>query len=198
MFLINYYILIALSICTGLLSLLASVGIFVSLTVQRRVERLQEILEQLIDQTYEQERNLTGNIYRLIEKYQMYYLLPDSPSRTIMRYIDSTIIVVTLIFSGLLFISYKPPLHPGILLYALPIATGFGLFIFFRRLLKNAINPLDNRLFNTIIPPPFKLHSISFLSSYVNASTLSILKQVRLSVVIRNQKKKNKTPQSSS
>ena len=41
------YLFIIISIGTGLLSLLGSVGIFISLIVQRKVERLQAILEEV-------------------------------------------------------------------------------------------------------------------------------------------------------
>ena len=69
MFELQSYLRVILSICGGLLTLLGSVGIFVSLTVQRRVERLQDILEEFMDLSYQSEINLTGKMFKLIEKY---------------------------------------------------------------------------------------------------------------------------------
>lgn len=185
MFVKSSYLLVIISIGSGLLSLLGSVGIFVSLIVQRRVERLQEILEELVDQTYQENTNLTGKIFQLINRYQMHYLLPDGPSRTILWYINLTIGIVILLWVGLLALAYQPPWQPQSFLYLLPILAGLVVMTFFRRLLKNAINPLDNRLLNAIIPPPFQLRSVSFLSRYVNISVKSLLKQARLNLVVR-------------
>lgn len=92
------YLFIIISISAGLLSLLGSVGIFISLIIQRKVERLQDILEELIDQSYAEGQNLTGTIYRLVQKYQMHYLLPDRTTKTIIHYVDATIALVTAIW----------------------------------------------------------------------------------------------------
>ena len=185
MFQSTSYIFILLNITAGLLTLLGSVGIFVSLIIQRRVERLQDILEELTDETYREDINLSGKIFKLIEKYQMQYLLPDRPSKTIVRYMDLTICVTIIFWSATLSLSYQPPWHWQALLFLVPMLIAFIIFFFFRQLLKNAINPLNNRLLNSIIPPPTKLRSVSFLSNYVNVSVKAILKQARLNVVIR-------------
>ncbi|WP_366922811.1 hypothetical protein MFMK1_003288 [Metallumcola ferriviriculae] len=187
MFTHTSYIFILLSITAGLLTLLSSVGIFVSLIIQRRVERLQDILEELTDQSYQEDLNLSGKIYNLIEKYQMQYLLPDKPSKTIVNYMDLTISVVITFWAATLVLSYQPPWHWQSLVSLFPMIVAFVLMFFFRQLLKNAINPLNNQLLNAIIPPPVKLRSVSFLSHYVNVSVKSILKQARLNLVVRKQ-----------
>lgn len=187
MFNASAYIFILLNITGGLLTLLSSVGIFISLIIQRRVERLQDILEELTDESYCEELNLSGKIFNLIEKYQMQYLLPDRPSKTIVRYMDLTISATILFWSATLILSYRPPWQWHSLVFLVPMAVAFVIFFFFRQLLKNAINPLNNKLLSSIIPPPTKLRSVSFLSNYVNVSVKAILKQVRLNVVIRKQ-----------
>ncbi|MDS1028959.1 hypothetical protein RDV78_00400 [Bacillota bacterium LX-D] len=189
----NYeeYNLIILSLVGGLISLLGSVGIFVSLTVQRRVERLQELLEELIDLSYDKEHNITRKIFQLIQKYQMYYILPHGPSKTIMQYLDFTMTLVTVTWLALLFLSFTPPFRIISFIYLIPVLGGLILMVFYRKLLQNAINPLDNQLFNAIIPPPVNLRSVSFLSSYVNVSVHSILQQARLSMVLRRIKRED-------
>ncbi|MBZ4686712.1 MAG: hypothetical protein PWQ96_2370 [Clostridia bacterium] len=183
------YFFLLLSVSSGLLGLLGSLGIFISLIIQRRVERLQEILEDLVDQSYLDDINLTSKIYQLINRYQMHYILPDNPSKTITRYIDLTIIVVsTFWLLGSIFL-FNPPYKSIHLLLLLPVLTGISILIFFRKLLINAINPLDNIMLNSIIPPPVQLRSVSFLSSYVNVSVKSLLKQARLTVTIEREKK---------
>jgi hypothetical protein len=183
------YNLVILSLAGGLISLLGSVGIFVSLIIQRRVERLQEILEELVDLSYQTEQNLTSNIYRLIQKYQMYYILPHGPSKTIMRYLDFTMALVIISWLGLLILTFKPPFQYRALLHVLPILGGLSLMIYYRKLLQNAINPLENQMLNAIIPPPVQLRSVSFLSRYVNVSVRSLLQQARLRVVFRKVKR---------
>ncbi len=179
------YIFILLNITAGLLTLLGSVGIFVSLVIQRRVERLQDILEELTDQSYREDLNLSAKIFNLIEKYQMQYLLPDRPSKTIVNYMDLTITVAIIFWAATLILSYHPPWQWYSLLFLIPMIIAFILMFFFRQLLKNAINPLSNQLLNAIIPSPVKLRSVSFLSHYVNVSVKSILKQARLNVVVQ-------------
>jgi len=169
----------------GLLGLVGSVGIFVSLIVQRRVQRLQEILEQLVDSLLE-EKNLTAGIYRLIEKYQMQYILPDTPGNSIMRYVDLTLALVWLIWLVLFFLKWEEPFRAESLFYLIPLVLAGLILVLFRRLLENAVNPLKNQLFNDILPPPTSLRSVSFLAGYVNVSVKSILRQVRLTVVIRD------------
>lgn len=185
MFDFQSYIRILLSVSSGLLTLLGSVGIFVSLTVQRRIERLQDTLEQFMDLSYHNSANLTGQMFRLIEKYQMHYLLPDSPSRKILHYINLTIFVVVFVWFSLLVIDFEPPWRWEALLYLIPISTGLGILFFYRYLLKNAINPIDNALFTPLIPPPTKLRSVSFLSKYINVSVKTILKHARLRLVVK-------------
>lgn len=183
-----HYLFVILSIGAGLLSLLGSVGIFVSLIVQRRVERLQDILEELIDLSKFEDQNLSSRIYQLIQKYQMHYLLPDQPTKLIQNYINMTIILVVIIWSVLHFLIFEPPPRLIVLTLLLPLAGGIILLYFFRRLLQNAINPLDNPLLNGIIPPPTRLRSVSFLSKYVNVSVKALMKQARLVLLINQPK----------
>lgn len=191
MFDFQSYIRVLLSVCSGLITLVGSVGIFVSLTVQRRIERLQDTLEEFMDLSYHNTANLTGTMFRLIEKYQMHYQLPDSPSRKILHYIDLTIIIVIFAWLSVLVIDFRPPWSWQSVLYFIPVGTGLGILFFYRYLLKNAINPISNSLFTPLIPPPARLRSVSFLSKYVNVSVKTILKHARLRLVIK--KKKDKT-----
>ncbi len=186
------YFFMLLSISGGLLSLLGSLGIFVSLTIQRRVERLQEILEDLVNQSYLEDINLTSKIYHLINRYQMHYIVPDNPSRTITWYVNSTIIVVVSLWLTGCIIILVPPFSLLHILVIIPIPISIFILIFFRKLLKNAINPLDNSLLNSIIPPPVQLRSVSFLSSYVNISVKSLLKQARFTIFLEKEKNSNK------
>ncbi|MFZ5640981.1 MAG: hypothetical protein ACOY4Q_09875 [Bacillota bacterium] len=185
MFDLQSYLRVILSLCGGLLTLLGSVGIFVSLTVQRRVERLQDILEEFMDLSYQSETNLTGKMYKLIEKYQMHYLVPKGPSRIIMLYVNLTIVTVILSWSGILLIGYRTPWQWRLMLYVLPVITGLGILLFYRFLLKNAINPVANALLSPLIPPPTHLRSVSYLSRYVNVSVKSILKHARLRLLVK-------------
>lgn len=185
MFDLQAYLRVILSLCGGLLTLLGSVGIFVSLTVQRRVERLQDILEEFMDLSYHSETNLTGKMYKLIEKYQMHYLLPKGPSRIIMFYVNLTIIIVILAWSGSLLDGFRQPWHWRTLIYVLPVVIGLGILLFYRFLLKNAINPVANALLSPLIPPPAQLRSVSYLSRYVNVSVKSILKHARLRLLVK-------------
>ena len=182
------YLFVILSIGAGLLSLLGSVGIFVSLIVQRRVERLQDILEELIDLSKFEDQNLSSQIYQLIQKYQMHYLLPDKPTKLIQDYINMTVILVVLIWSVLHIVMFEPPLSLSFLVFSLPLVGGIVLLYFFRKLLQNAINPLDNPLLHGIIPPPTRLRSVSFLSKYVNVSVKALMKQARLVLLINQPK----------
>ncbi len=186
MFELQSYVRVLLSVCSGLLTLLGSVGIFVSLTVERRIERLQDTLEEFIDLSYHSSQNLTGQMYRLIEKYQMYYQLPDSPSKKIIGYINLTIASVIALWLGVLVLEVIPPWTWTTVIYLLPISIGFGLLYYYRYLLKNAINPTGSNLFSPLIPPPTQLRSISFLSAYVNVSVKTILKHARLRLVIKS------------
>lgn len=185
MFNFESYLAIALAINSGCLTLLGSVGIFISLIIQRRVERLQDILEEFTDLSYHQNVNLTGQMYKLLQKYQMQYLLPNKPSQTILSYIDLTTLFVIASWLVLIIMTFTPPWTARSLFYLFPLLWGLILLILFRQLLKYAINPVDNQLLQTIIPPPHKLRSISFLSSYINVSVLAILYQARLSLVVR-------------
>lgn len=185
MFEFQSYLAIALTITGGALTLLGSVGIFVSLIIQRRVERLQDILEEFMDLSYHQSFNLTGKMYKLLQKYQMQYMLPDKPSQIILYYIDITTLFVIASWLVLILMTFSPPWSVNSILYILPLIWGLILLILFRQLLKYAINPVKNKLLQTIIPPPAKLRSISFISSYINVAIASILYQARLSLVIR-------------
>lgn len=178
------YPYVMLAVASGLLTLLGSVGIFISLIVQRRLERLQDVLEEFINLSYRSEINLTGKMYNLIEKYQMHYIFPQNPRRMILRYIDLNIIFILVIWVGLLFLYYEPPFSPEIILRSLPLIIGIYATLFFRQLLRSTIN-LENPLLDSIIPAPTKLRSISFLSRFVNLSVKSVLKQARLTLLVK-------------
>ncbi|PKM90681.1 MAG: hypothetical protein CVU87_01585 [Firmicutes bacterium HGW-Firmicutes-12] len=190
MIITDLYIYIILSIAGGLLTLLGSVGIFISIIVQRRLDRLQEILEEFINLSYRSEINLTGHMYNLIEKYQMNYIFPQKPHFLILRYIDINIFFIILLWTGSLLSFFQPPLRPFLFLQLLPLAIGIYASFFFRRLLRNTLSP-GNPLLETIIPSPIKMRSISYLSHYVNLSVKSILKQARLSLHLQLYPEKN-------
>ncbi|WP_418791742.1 hypothetical protein [Phosphitispora sp. TUW77] len=182
------YLRVLTSINAALTTLLGSVGIFVSLTVQRRVERLQDILEEFLDLSYQSDTNITGKMYKLIEKYQMHYLFPDTPGRLIVQYINLTIAVVIISWVSILTIGFQWTFKvslASILFYILPIFMGLGILVFYRYLLKNTIYPFGNYLMSPLIPPPVMLRSVSFLSGYVNVSVKSIMKQARLRLLIK-------------
>lgn len=180
----DQYLLIMISIGTGLLSLLGSVGIFISLIIQRKVERLQDILEELIDQAYLEEQNLTGTIYRIVQKYQMHYLIPDKSVKTIMQYVDASISMVVVIWFVLHLFVVTRPFNLDVFPLFIPTIGALIILVLFRKLLKYTVDPLDNPLLNGIIPPPTKLRSISFLSGYVNVSVKALLKQARFNLLI--------------
>jgi len=179
------YLRVLTSIAAALTTLLGSVGIFVSLTVQRRVERLQDILEEFLDLSYNSDTNITGKMYKLIEKYQMHYLFPDTPGRMIIYYINFTIIVVVISWTTILAIGFRWSGGIALLGYLIPIFLALGILIFYRYLLKNAIYPFGNNLMSPLIPPPVQLRNVSFLSRYVNVSVKSILRQARLRLLIK-------------
>jgi len=174
------YLPVLSSVSAALITLLGSVGIFVSLTVQRRVEKLQDILEEFLDLSYNGDNNITGKMYRLIEKYQMHYLFPDTPGKMIVQYINLTIIVVILSWVSILAIGYRYYFEKIDPVFLAPMIMGLGILIFYRYLLKNVTFPFGNNLMSPLIPPPVQLRSVSFLSRYVNVSVKSILKQARL------------------
>lgn len=184
MFNISSFIFIILSIAGGLLTLLGSVGIFISLIVQRRLDRLQDILEEFINLSYRSEINLTGQMYNLIEKYQMHYIFPSKPRQMILFYIDLNIFFILVLWLSALLWNYQPPPTPMMLFQVIPLLIGTYASLFFRRLLRSTIN-LENPLLETIIPAPTRLRSISFLSHFVNISVKSILKQARLTLCLK-------------
>jgi len=180
------YLRVLTSISAALTTLLGSVGIFVSLTVQRRVERLQDILEEFLDLSYHSDTNITGKMYKLIEKYQMHYLFPDTPGKLIVQYINFSILVVVILWAAILAAGSYSPVNIITFLYLIPIILGLSIMIFYRHLLKNAIYPFGNNLMSPLIPPPVFLRSVSYLSRYVNVSVKSILRQARLRLLIKN------------
>lgn len=188
MFKATVYPYVVLSVTAGLLTLLGSVGIFISLIIQRRVERLQAILEEFIDLSYQGETNLTGKMHILIEKYQMHYILPQHPRSVISIYIDITLGLVMSYWLGLLFWSYQSPWNWISLLELVPLFIGFATMLFFRWLLKNTIS-LEKPFLDSIIPHPTKLRSVSYLSKFVNVSVKSLLKQARLTFMLVKEEK---------
>lgn len=180
------YLRVLSSISAALTTLLGSVGIFVSLTVQRRIERLQDILEEFLDLSYHSDSNITGKMFKLIEKYQMHYLFPDTPSKRIIQYINFTIIVVVVSWIAILAVGLKSSSGTtGSLVFLLPVLMGLGIMVFYRYLLKNVIYPFGNNLMSPLIPQPVLLRSVSYLSRYVNVSVKSILRQARLRLLIK-------------
>lgn len=188
----DFYTYIVLSIAGGLLALLGSVGIFISIIVQRRLDRLQEILEEFINLSYRQEINLTGLMYNLIEKYQMNYIFPQKPHFLILRYIDVNIFFILLLWSGSIFSFFQPPVKPILFVQLIPLFIGAFASLFFRLLLRNTLS-LENPLLETIIPSPIKMRSISYLSHFINLSVKSILLQARLSLHLELAYEQNRT-----
>lgn len=186
------YTYLVLSVAGGLLTLLGSVGIFISLIVQRRLDRLQDVLEEFINLSYRSEVNLTSQMYNLIEKYQMHYLFPQKPRLMILRYIDLNIFFILLLWVLTASMFYKPPFSPFLIIQVIPLGIGIYAALFFRRLLRNTIN-LKNPLLENIIPAPTKLRSISFLSHFINISVKSILKQARLTILLKYQEADDET-----
>jgi hypothetical protein len=177
---------IVISMIGGLFTLLGSVGIFISIIIQRKVERLQAILEEFIDLSYKSDLNLSGNMYNLIEKYQMHYHLPDTPRSILQFYINITLGLVIFLWLSLYFISYDLTSFSFFhLLYLLPLVLTAIVMFWFRKLFQYLINIDETPLLGSIIPPPKKLRSISYLSSFINVSVKSVLKQARLSLVIK-------------
>lgn len=195
MFDLYEYNLTILSVVGSILGLLGTVGIFVSLVIQRRVEKLQDILDEIVDLSYQSEQNLTSSIFRLIQRYQMYYILPISTTKAVMLFLDYTLLFTTVCWLSSLFATFEPPLRPEGLIYILPIIGALLLMVLYRNLLRNAINPLEYKMFNSIIPPPTQLRSVSFLSGYVNVSVRSLLQQARLSTVLRKIQREDKRGQ---
>lgn len=194
MFQTNLYILILLSISSTLVGLLGSTSIFVSLIVQRRVERLQEIFEDLINLSFNEEKNLTSEIYELINRYQMHYILPHGPSNTITWYIDFSIMFTIVMWIIAIVFAIKGSITFLTIILLILLAFCFPILLFFRKLLINAIKPLDNKMFNSILPPPVKLRSISYLSNYVNISVKALLKQSRLNISIERKASEKEHP----
>ncbi|KJS20693.1 MAG: hypothetical protein VR72_12975 [Clostridiaceae bacterium BRH_c20a] len=178
----NLYPFIVTSMVGGLLTLLGSVGIFISIIIQRKVERLQAILEEFIDLSYQSDLNLSGKMFNLIEKYQMHYILPDNPRQIIMGYMNITIGMVITLWLGLYVLGYQSPFHWLSIIYLLPLIALGLIMLWFRRLLQYLIDIDDTPLLGSIIPAPKRLRSISYLSSFINVSVKSVLKQARLSL----------------
>ncbi|MDD2422079.1 MAG: hypothetical protein PHC60_07505 [Heliobacteriaceae bacterium] len=173
-----------LSVAAGLLTLLGSTGIFVSLVVQRRLERLQDILEEFLELPYAEKRNLSVPMINLVRKYQMHYLFPDRPGKSILFFLNFTLGLVLFIWAAILLTAPGWPPRPlswlQLLLFAM-IALNIYLF---RRLLQHTVNPTGTPLFNPIIPPPHLLRSVSYLSRYVTVSVKLILGQARFALAI--------------
>ncbi|MEL7564062.1 MAG: hypothetical protein AAGU27_04195 [Dehalobacterium sp.] len=185
MFVLNSYFFIILNITSGLLSLLGAVGIFISLIIQRRVGQLQDIIEELLDLSYEEGTNNTVKIQNLIYKYQMQYILPVKPIKTVIHYININIALQVLFWSWLLYLNFRSPIRWESLIYLWPVFAMLFVMIFYRQLIKSTINPVDNQMFNSIIPSPRYLRSIAFLSSYINVSVRTMIQQSRPTPVLR-------------
>ncbi|QGG47586.1 hypothetical protein [Heliorestis convoluta] len=172
------------SAAAGLLTLLGSTGIFVSLVVQRRMERLQTILEDFLELPYSENKNLAGSMVHLVRKYQMHYLFPNRPGRTILLYLDFTLTIIATLWLTILVLTFEWPLQPFFWFQCLLLLLISGNIYLFRRLLQQTISPTENPLFNPIIPAPYRLRSISYLSRYVNVSVKSVLQQARFALAI--------------
>ncbi|NLT95011.1 MAG: hypothetical protein GXW85_05665 [Clostridia bacterium] len=188
------YPFIVISMIGGLLTLLSSVGIFISLIIQRKVERLQAILEEFIDLSYQSDLNLSGKMFNLIEKYQMHYILPANPRRIIMGYMNITIGLTAAFWLSLYFLSFEGPFRWISILYLLPLVALTLIMFWFRKLLKYVINIENTPLLGAIIPAPKRLRSISYLSSFINVSVKSVLKQARLSLLLKKYGEENNEP----
>ncbi|MGI6225384.1 MAG: hypothetical protein ACOYJ1_03930 [Peptococcales bacterium] len=181
----NLFPFIVTSMVGGLLTLLGSVGIFISIIIQRKTERLQAILEEFIDLSYQSDLNLSGKMFNLIEKYQMHYILPDNPRRIITDYMNITIGLVISLWLGLYILSYQNPFHWFSLIYFLPLIALVLIMLWFRKLLLYLITIDNTPLLGAIIPPPKRLRSISYLSSFINVSVKSVLQQARISLLLK-------------
>jgi hypothetical protein len=179
------YFFIIISLSGGLLALLSAVGIFVSLIIQRRVERLQDILEEFLDLSYSNEINISIKVQNLIYKYQMQYNLPVKPIKTVIAYITLTIVSAIFLWSWLLLIIFEPPFKWHSLIHLWPLFAIIAIMIFYRHLIRSAINPVGNHMFKSIIPAPRFLRSIAFLSGHVNVDVTNIISQARPLPVIR-------------
>ncbi|MDD2402158.1 MAG: hypothetical protein PHI90_10795 [Clostridia bacterium] len=179
------YTFIILSVAGGLLTLLGSVGTFISIITQRRLDKLQDILEEFVSLSYRSETNLTGLMYNLIEKYQMHYMFPLTPRKMIFTYIDINIFFILVLWATTLLMQYEPPFSSIFILQIAPLLIGTIATIFFRHLLRATIN-LENPLLNTIVPAPEKLRNLSYLSRFVNLSVKSVLKQGRPTIFLSN------------
>ncbi|MFZ5944323.1 MAG: hypothetical protein ACOYVD_09450 [Bacillota bacterium] len=185
MFNANLYPFIITSMIGGLLTLLGSVGIFISIIIQRKVERLQAILEEFIDLSYQSDLNLSGRMFNLIEKYQMHYILPNNPRKIIIEYMNITIGLVILLWLSLYILGYQSPFTWLCLVYLLPLIALTITMVWFRNLFQYLINIDETPLLGAIIPAPKRLRSISYLSNFVNVSVKSVLKQARLSLLLK-------------
>ncbi|SMB80110.1 hypothetical protein SAMN00017405_0837 [Desulfonispora thiosulfatigenes DSM 11270] len=182
-----FYPYIITSMISGLLTLLGSVGIFISIILQRKVERLQAILEEFIDLSNNNNMNLSGKMYNLIQKYQMHYILPQNPRRIILIYLNATLGLALTLWTLLYFLIYEGPFIWITVFYLLPLVGIILIMGWFRRLLYYLISIDSTPLLSSIIPPPKKLHSVSYLSSYINLSVKSVLRQARLSLLIKQE-----------
>lgn len=187
MFTPEHFLAVLWSVTGGLLTLLGSTGVFVSLVVQRRIERLQDILEEFLELPYLENKNLAGPMVNLVRKYQMHYLFPDGPGKTILFCLDFTLSLIGLIWLYVLFYAVHWPIRPIFGVQLLLLILIAGNILLFRRLLQHTINPTGTSLFNPIIPPPYLLRSVSYLSRYVNVSVKSVLQQARFAIVITPQ-----------
>ncbi|MDN5363548.1 MAG: hypothetical protein PWQ91_609 [Eubacteriales bacterium] len=177
---------VLLAVASGLLTLLGSTGIFVSLIIQRRVARLQDIMEEFMDLSAREDANLSSRLYSLLVKYQMHYLFPRQPRRVILLYADLTAGTVALIWLLALFPRLPTLFPPVFFLYLATFFLSLGVMAFFRFLLRNAVNP-ENSFLSPIVPPPSRLRSLSYLSRHVSISVKSLLVQARLRVAGREE-----------
>ncbi len=177
------------SITESLVTLLASMGIFVSLIIQRRVDRLQEIMEEFIDLPYHDEINITGRMFNLIRKYTMQYQLPNRPIKVMLAFTYLTTVIIIFNWLILLYKQYRPPLQSETVMFLISVGAGLFTVLFFLTLLKNTINLAHNHFLVPLIPPPERLRSVSFLSRFINVSLLAIIKQARFSIVMRATRK---------
>lgn len=176
------YLFVMLSLGSGTLGMVGSTGIFVSLVVQRRMTRLQDILEEYLELPFHENQNLSRQMVNLVKKYQNHYLFPHNPSKSILLFLDFSLLLVGTLWFLVTYMAVGTPMRPLLLLPAVFVNI---LLLIFRRLFMHAINPTLTALLDPIIPPPHQLRSVSFLSRYVNVSVKSILAQARLNICIR-------------
>jgi hypothetical protein len=72
----------------------------------------------------------------------------------VIHYININIALQVLFWSWLLYLNFRSPIKWESLIYLWPVFAMLFVMIFYRQLIKCTINPVDNQMFNSIIPLP--------------------------------------------